>query len=79
MTSLECMTKIDELLLGLKRDLRAEAERLLLTQAVAVETYENDYRLPKILLAAAMVNIKANPRQAMTADTRAVLEILTKV
>lgn len=78
MTKEECMAKVDEMVEGLKKDLRAEAERLFDTDAIATETYGNNFQLPKVLLTAALFNLRYL-KAVITPASKEAVEALTKV
>ena len=54
MTKKQCMQKVRELAQTMRQDLIEEAERLFDSGAIEKKEYDDDYRLPKILITAAI-------------------------
>jgi len=79
MTEKELMAKVDLMLIDLRKALEAEVRRLLANkEVIAMGSYPNDYTLPKIILTAALYNLRIL-RMPETPASKAAVEALTKV
>jgi len=71
-TKHDVLTKIGELLVQHEAQVRETAEKLLRTGAVDVADYEDDYRLPKIILTAALADCSTMYRPLHDEDRQTV-------
>lgn len=77
MDRIDVLAKCDELILRHAVKLREVCKRLVDSGALNLEEYEDNYRLPKIVLSAALRDTAADWRAPRLADDRREIERLS--